>query len=101
MLTVACSNRIGAPSTAVERSATIVEGNAVTTNRSNRLSWQGWDGLHFDLSRRSVIPVPDSASPSTTESNIFERIFVGPVNHRGKIGMKLQLDGAAFLADKS
>jgi phosphate-selective porin OprO/OprP len=67
-----------------------------------RLTWEGWDGLHYDLSRRRIIPYfLDPKSPPSADTNLAQRILFEEISHKGKFGMKLQLDGAAFLADKS
>jgi len=58
------------------------------------ITWQGWDGLHFDFSKETGIT-------NVAEPLSWARVNVEEVSHHGKMGMKLAADAAGFAADKS
>src|SRR5262249_1723822 len=41
-----------------------------TNQAPPRIRWEGWDGLHYDLSRRAFVPfLPEMVTPPATDSN--------------------------------
>jgi phosphate-selective porin OprO and OprP len=85
-----------------------------TTNAANpkeksfqwKISWEGWNGLHADLSRRTRIKEPLTGVGAKMLSDVREKIqgtnadrvfHLEEAKMSGKIGAKLQVDGAAYV----
>lgn len=66
-----------------------------------KFSWEGWDGLHYGLSQRTTIGDPLAALREKFQDTNGYRIFrLEELKMSGKIGLKLQLDGAAYVTGK-
>ena len=61
-------------------------------------SWQGWDGLHMEVSRRTPLSNPgDRWGPGPLGTNAFRNIQLDEVKMSGTIGGRLEADAAAFI----
>ena len=78
--------------------------NAVTRNEKSfhwSLSWEGWDGLHYDLTQKTPIEDPLAGVRERIQGTNASRIFhLEALKMSGKIGAKLAVDGAAYVAGK-
>ena len=66
-----------------------------------KFSWNGWDGLHSDLSQKTPIKDPLAGLREAFQATNTYRVFhLEEVKMIGKIGAKLALDGAGFVTSK-
>ncbi len=66
-----------------------------------RLAWEGWQGLHYDLSQRTAIEDPLAEVRATIQGTNAYRVFhLEALKMSGKLGAKLALDGAAYVTGK-
>jgi phosphate-selective porin OprO/OprP len=89
-----------------------IETNAPADNDTNgtprnnnafhwKFSWQGWDGLHFGLSRESRFKDPLADIRARMQgSNSIQFFHLEQMKMTGKIGGKLALDGAAYVTGR-
>jgi phosphate-selective porin OprO/OprP len=78
--------------------------NAVTPGEKSfqwKFSWQGWNGLHYDLSQRTLITNLLAGVREKIEGTNAYRVFhLEELKMSGKIGAKIAVDGAAYVTDK-
>jgi phosphate-selective porin OprO and OprP len=78
--------------------------NAVTPKAKSfqwKLSWESWDGLHYDLSKSTLIKDPLAGIREKIQGTNNHRVFrFEELKMSGKIGAKLAVDGAAYVTGK-
>jgi len=63
-------------------------------------SWQGWDGLHLTISRKTRLDDPLAELRTKVQGTNAHRVFqLEELKMSGKIGLKYAFDGAAFITD--
>jgi hypothetical protein len=79
----------------------------VATNRVKeksftwKASWEGWDGVHFELSQKTPMEDPLAEVREKIQGTNAYRVFhLEELKMGGKIGAKLAVDGAAYATDK-
>jgi phosphate-selective porin OprO/OprP len=64
-------------------------------------SWEGWNGLHFELSKETFTEDPLAGIREMIQgTNTHQVLHLEEVKMSGKIGAKLALDGAAYVTGK-
>jgi phosphate-selective porin OprO and OprP len=64
-------------------------------------AWEGWEGLHYDLSRRTQIKDPLAELREKLQgTNAYQVFHLEQLKMTGKFGAKLAVDGAAFITGK-
>jgi phosphate-selective porin OprO and OprP len=66
-----------------------------------KFSWEGWDGLHSEVSKQTRLKDPLAEIRETIQgTNAYQILHLEQLTMRGKIGAKLALDGAAYVTGK-
>jgi phosphate-selective porin OprO/OprP len=66
------------------------------------VTWEDWNGLHFELSRKTLLNAPlGSLSEQIRGTNASQVFHLEQVKMSGKIGAKLAVDAAAYATGKA
>jgi len=86
----------------VETNASPVSGPAPKKKSSQwKVTWEGWNGLHYELSQKTLIKDPLAAAREDIQgTNAYQVFHLEELRMSGRIGYKLAFDAAAYVTGK-